>query len=352
MEINGVLNSQISDTNFSQGRFQFRFLEDGNAVLNPRDVPSNFAYDTYYSSNTHDSTNSSNSGCQLVFNQIGHLFIVRRNGQISNLSNQSSNAARNWTATWTQSDNICLDIRGSMGSGACGYNGVCKLDNNRRPICECPLGYSLVDPNDKYGNCKLSFVQSCDENGPNLGKDLYALEELNNTNWPFNDYERKNPFSEEDCRNSCLTDCFCAVAIHNGDDCWKKRLPLSNGRRESSVNRTAFLKFMKGDFPQNGPGLRKKQGIVIIVVYLLLGSSVSVSFVLLGVGFYGFSHIYKKITKPIVGNNNVVDTNFCKFSYEELLHATNGFNNELGRGAFGIVYKGVVDIGGTRNKLL
>ncbi|KAM7497574.1 hypothetical protein LguiA_021988 [Lonicera macranthoides] len=62
MEINGVLNSRISDTNFSQGRFQFRFLEDGNAVLNPRDVPSNFAYDAYYSSNTHDSTNSSNSG--------------------------------------------------------------------------------------------------------------------------------------------------------------------------------------------------------------------------------------------------------------------------------------------------
>ncbi|KAM7497584.1 hypothetical protein LguiA_021998 [Lonicera macranthoides] len=228
MEINGVLNSQISDTNFSQGRFQFRFLEDGNAVLNPRDVPSNFAYDTYYSSNTHDSTNSSNSGHQLVFNQIGHLFIVRRNGQISNLSNQMATLSP-------------------------------------EPICECPLGYSLVDPNDKYGNCKLSFVQSCDENGPNLGKDLYALEELNNTDWPFSDYERKNPFSEEDCRNSCLTDCFCAVAIHNGDDCWKKRLPLSNGRRESSVNRTAFLKFMKGDFPQKGPGLRKKQGTVIIV---------------------------------------------------------------------------------------
>ncbi|KAM7497575.1 hypothetical protein LguiA_021989 [Lonicera macranthoides] len=204
------------------------------------------------------------------------MFIVRRNGQISDLSSQAaalppgyyfratlnfdgvfeiysrpkqSNGARNWTAIWMQPYNICLDIIGSIGSGACGYNSVCQLGNNRRPICECPLGYSLVDPNDKYGSCKPSFVQSCDQNGQNLG--VYTLAELNNTDWPFNDYERKNPFSEEDCRNSCLTDCFCAVAIHNGDDCWKKRLPLSNGRRDSNVNRRAFLKFKKGDLPPN-----------------------------------------------------------------------------------------------------
>ncbi|KAM7497566.1 hypothetical protein LguiA_021980 [Lonicera macranthoides] len=384
MEINGVLNSRISDTDFSQGRFQFRLLEEGKAVLNQRDVPSNFAYDAYYSSNTHDSSNSSNSGRQLVFNQTGHMFIVRRNGQISDLSNQAatlsleyyyratlnfdgvfeiysrpkrSNSARNWTAIWTQPDNICLDIGGSMGSGACGYNSVCELDNNRRPICKCPLGYSLVDPNDKYGSCKPSFVQSCDENGPNLGKDLYTLEQLSNTDWPFNDYEQKKPFSEQDCRNSCLADCFCAVVIHNGDDCWKKRLPLSNGRRDSGVNRRAFLKFKKGDFPQKGPyssdripGPRRKPGTLILVVSLLLGSSVSI-FVLLGVWFYGFSHIYNKIAKFIVGNNNVVETNLCRFSYEELFQATDGFTLELGIGALGRVYKGVVDIRGTRNNV-
>ncbi|KAM7497567.1 hypothetical protein LguiA_021981 [Lonicera macranthoides] len=382
MEINGVLNSRISDTNFSHGRFQFRLLKDGNAVLNPRDVHSNFAYDAYYSSNTRDSMNSSNSGRQLAFNQTGHMFIVRRNGQISFLSNQAttlsleyyyratlnfdgvfeiysrpkrSNAARSWTATWTKPDNICLELREIMGSGASGHNSLCQLDNNRRPICECPLGYSLVDPNDKYGNCKSSFVQSCDENGPNLGKDLFALEELNNTDWPLNDYERNNPFNEEDCRNSCLTDCLCALAVHHGDDCWKKKFPFSNGRRDSGVNRRAFLKFDKGGFPQKGPdssdripGPRRKHGTLILVVSLLLGSSVSI-FVFLGVWFYGFSHIYNKIAKPIVGNNNLVETNMCRFSYEELFQATNGFNHELGRGSFGIVYKGIVGIGGTRN---
>ncbi|KAM7497581.1 hypothetical protein LguiA_021995 [Lonicera macranthoides] len=380
MEINGVLNSRISDTNFSQGRFQFRFLEEGNVVLNPRDVLRKFSYDTYYNSNTHDSENSSNSGYQLVFNQTGRMFIVRRNGQISYLLNQAttlsleyyyrstlnfdgvfkiysrpkrSNAARNWTATWTKLDNICLDIHGRMGSGACGYNSVCQLNNNRRTICECPLGYSLIDPNDKYGSCKPSFVQSCDENGPNLGKDLYALEELSNTDWPLNDYEQNNPSSEEGCRNSCLTNCLCVVAIHNGDDCWKKMLPLSNGVRDSRINRRALLKIKKGNFPQKGPdspdrilGAKKEQGTLILVVSLLLGGSALVNFVFFSLGLYGFSHIYKKkIAKPIV------ETNLCIFSYEELVQATDGFNVELGRGGFGIVYQRIVDIRGTRSNV-
>ena len=33
------------------------------------------------------------------------------------------------------------------------------------------------------------------------------------------------------------------------------------------------------------------------------------------------------------------------FSYEELREATNGFNEELGKGAFGVVFKGVMQIG-------
>ncbi|KAM7502678.1 hypothetical protein LguiB_001582 [Lonicera macranthoides] len=381
MEIGGVLNSRISDTNFSQGRFQFRMLEDGSAVLNPRDVLTNYAYDAYYQSDTNDASNSSNSGSKLVFDQTGNMFIVRRSGQISVLRNQSvltwspdnyyrvtlhfdgvfvmycrpkrSSSEQNWTAIRTQPDNICFDIIPSGTSGACGYNNICKLDINRRPLCECPLGFSLLDPNDKYGSCKPSFVQSCDENGPNLGKDLYILKEQSKINWPFNDYERNYPISIEGCRNSCLNDCFCAVAIYNpGSGCWKKKLPLTNGISYATVDETVLWKLKKGDFPEKGPfssdripGPRKKQGILIFAVSLLLGSSVFINFVLLGVGF---SHINKKkIAKPMAGNNNIVETNLRAFSYEELVQATNGFKDELGRGAFSLVYKGVIDIGGT-----
>ncbi|KAM7502679.1 hypothetical protein LguiB_001583 [Lonicera macranthoides] len=384
MEINGVLNSRISNTNFSQGRFQFRMLEDGNAVLNPRDVLSNFPYEAYFRSDTYDGSNSSNSGRRLVFSDTGHMFVVRRNGQITDLPDQAvtrspdnyyratlnfdgvlviyshpkrSNGEQNWTAIWTKPDNICLNIFASIGSGACGYNSICKLDNNRRPFCKCPLGYSLQDPNDKYGSCKPSFVQSCDENGPNLGKDLYSLKELSNTNWPMNDYERNYPISEEGCRNSCLNDCFCAVAIYNpGSGCWKKKLPLSNGQSDATILGKVFLKFKKGGFPEKGPdssdpipGSRKKQGTLILTGSLLFGSSVFINFVLLSVVYF---HVYKKkINRPIVGNNNMVETNLRAFSYEELVQATNGFKDELGRGAFSLVYKGVIDIDGSGNNV-
>ncbi|KAI7984123.1 G-type lectin S-receptor-like serine/threonine-protein kinase LECRK3 [Camellia lanceoleosa] len=62
MEFGGVIFSRLSETNFSQGRFQLHFLPDGNLVRNTRDITTNFAYDAYYINNTYDPSNSSNSG--------------------------------------------------------------------------------------------------------------------------------------------------------------------------------------------------------------------------------------------------------------------------------------------------
>ncbi|KAI5675223.1 hypothetical protein M9H77_06173 [Catharanthus roseus] len=47
----------------------------------------------------------------------------------------------------------------------------------------------------------------------------------------------------------------------------------------------------------------------------------------------------------IHSNNDVVETNVQIFSYKELEEATNRFKEEIGRGSFGIVYKGLVKNG-------
>ncbi|PRQ35361.1 putative protein kinase RLK-Pelle-SD-2b family [Rosa chinensis] len=57
----------------------------------------------------------------------------------------------------------------------------------------------------------------------------------------------------------------------------------------------------------------------------------------------GFFFIYRK--KHVRPNHNVLDSNLRSFNYEELKEATNGFNEELGKGAFGVVYKGILQIG-------
>ncbi|KAK3004614.1 hypothetical protein RJ639_019132 [Escallonia herrerae] len=375
MEIGGVLNSRHAEANFSKGRFQLRLLDDGNLVLNTRDVPSDNVYASYYTSDTNDASNLSNSGHQVIFNETGHMYIVRRNGTTLDLTPQgirpvSENYYRatlnfdgvfaqyyypkiftgvvDWTEVWSQPDNICLKIRGDEGSGACGYNSVCTLNESRRPICECPPRFSLLDPSDKYGSCKPEFTQTCDADEPTSVEDSYDLEVLTDTDWPISDYAQLMPYSEQDCRKSCLQDCFCAVAIYRDVSCWKKKLPLSNGRKNSSVNGKAFLKFRKGNPPPpprtTCQDSKKDQGSLILVGSVLLGSSVFVNFVLIAAACLGFSLIYnKKVMRPC-SSNNVVGDNLRCFTYKELVEATNDFKEELGRGAFGTVYKGTMQL--------
>jgi len=105
-----------------------------------------------------------------------------------------------------------------------------------------------LDPNDKYGSCKPPFIQGCEEDElSSTGEDLYTFEELTNTNWPLSDYVLLKLYTEELHRKSCMEDCMCAVAIFRlGDSCWKKILPLSNGRVDIGLNNgKALIKIRK-----------------------------------------------------------------------------------------------------------
>ncbi|KAL7617820.1 hypothetical protein Lser_V15G02563 [Lactuca serriola] len=372
MERGGGMNSTISDANFSGGRFQLRLLPDGNLVLNTRDTLSGNTYDAYYISGTYDDSNSTNSGKQVIFDATGYMYILRRNGQRFDLTprgslpsgdyyhratldsdgvfrqyyfpkNPTSNTT--WKVIWFVPDNICVDINDDSNTGACGFNNVCSFDGNQ-PNCECPQGFSLLDPNNPSGDCKPHFTPTCDEVGSNNGEDMFDFIELDNTDWPFSDYVHMNPSNENTCKSSCLEDCFCAVAIYRDTQCWKKKLPLSNGRKVASANVKAFIKYRIGDQPLKNPlglpGKNKDRRTLIVVGSVLLGTSVFVIFVLTGVICVGFFVIYKK--KPIntYSIRKAVETNLPSFTYQELVEATDGFKDELGKGGFGIVYKGVI----------
>ncbi|XP_074349809.1 G-type lectin S-receptor-like serine/threonine-protein kinase RLK1 [Apium graveolens] len=379
MEVNGTLNSRLTETNFTKGKFQLRLLENGNLVLNSRDILTDHVYGAYYRSQTND-INPSNQGYQVKYSTAGYMYIAKRNGDIVNLTTngaipstgyyhratltfdgvlvqyyhpKDSTGTSKWISVWQIPVNICLDVRGDTGSGACGFNSVCRLDEARRADCECPESYSLLDPNDTHGSCKPNFAQNCDDNGSS--EKLYDLVEITDTDWPFSDYEQLKPISEIECRRHCLNDCFCAVAIYRGDSCWKKKLPLSKGRKDRAVNGKAFLKFSKGDLPPehrrggDNPIYPEKNDkrTLIVVFSVLLGSSVFVNFILIAVVGFGFSYIYHKKKKNSQHANDSVETNVCRFTNKELVEATNGFKQQLGRGSFGIVYKGVIQMSST-----
>ncbi|KAI3676929.1 hypothetical protein L1987_86544 [Smallanthus sonchifolius] len=370
LERGGIINSKLSQTNFSRGRFQLRLLQEGNLVLNSRDIAFDFAYVPYYESKTEDLSNSSNSGSQLIFDEAGYMYILKRNGQIVDVTirntalsseayyhratldsdgvltlytypkNPTGNTT--WQAIWVETGNLCAYVGGHVDSRACGFNNVCNRETGR-PNCECPLGFSLLDPNDPNGDCKLDFTLSCDEGESNEDIDFI---ELANVNWPLSDYKRIRPISEQECRNSCKENCFCAVAIFNADDCWKKQLPLINGRRGRTEVAKALVKFRKGEVPDliptKFPRGKKDQKTLITIISTLLGSSVFINVMLIGLVCLGFFMNYQKKDINHHLSSKFFNTNLPHFTYQELVEATNVFKEELGRGAFGIVYKGVI----------
>ncbi|KAJ4825818.1 hypothetical protein Tsubulata_015745 [Turnera subulata] len=377
MEQGGRLSSRLSETNYSQGRFQFRLLHDGNAVLNTNNLPTGLAYDAYFWSNTYD-TNVSNAGIRVVFNESGYLFVLRANDErvlltqgrvVSATENYHratlnfdgvfvlyshpknfSGGSGNWSIIRTMPANICTSIRLGMGSGPCGFNSICTLDDDMRPICRCPHeSFSLLDPEDKYGGCKPHFpTQYCDDN---YSADNFDLVELTNTDWPQTDYETYSPYNIEECTKACLQDCFCNVAIFGEGTCWKKKLPLSFGRQDTSVNRKAFIKVRKGNFtlpPASPfppfPYPKKKEDALVLPV--LLGTSVFANFLLVGLVSFCFAFFYrKKLSRNAPPVERSVQSNLRCFSFKELAVATDGFTEELGRGSFGTVYKGFIELG-------
>ncbi|KAB1228039.1 G-type lectin S-receptor-like serine/threonine-protein kinase RLK1 [Morella rubra] len=269
----GMLSSRQSETNFSQGRFQLRLLQDGNLVLNTINLPGSYANEAYYKSDTTSGdSNTSTAGKELIFNETGYI-------------------------------------------------------------------------------CKPDFIQGCEEDLLSPGEDLYSFEELTNTDWPESDYVELMNYNEDQCRQSCLEDCMCAVAIFRGNTCWKKKLPLSNGRVDSSRNGgKALIKIRKDNFTlpdsrfPNSEPKKKNQDPWIVIGSVLLGGSVFVNIVLIGAVCLGFT--FKKVQK-VIANSSVADMNWRRFTYKELVEATDGFKEELGKGAFGVVYKGKIQMRST-----
>ncbi|XP_022159429.1 G-type lectin S-receptor-like serine/threonine-protein kinase RLK1, partial [Momordica charantia] len=371
LEIGGVISSRKSQGNFSLGRFQFRLLRDGNAVSNTINLPSGYPYDAYYISNTFDSSSTQNSGKQVIFDEHGFLYVLKNNGVKVNITQLSDGnpieayyykatmnfdgvltvssypkgsggvANGSWKDLFRIPDNICLSNVNPierLGSGTCGFNSICTLKSNGRPSCNCAQGYSLVDPNDEFGNCTPDFTQGCEgeeEGAANFNHNLYEMVDLPKTNWPMNDYERFPTSNEQDCKSSCLQDCLCVLAVFGGRDCWKKRPPLTYGRQDASITSVSFLKLRKSNVSlESSPDdnrTRKKQTTIIVVMSALLGCSVFVIFILLGSKCLGLFALKKEILVGTCTKNVALECNLIQFAYKDLYKATDGFKEELGR---------------------
>jgi hypothetical protein len=137
------------------------------------------------------------------------------------------------------------------------------------------------------------------------------------------------------------------VAIFRyGNSCWKKKLPLSNGRFDVTLDSKAFLKVRKDNTSlvptipiivnkNNNRQTLVLVGSAILNVAFIIAICVSISFI------FQYKKKLRRASKS--GTFVEIESNLRCFTYEELEEATNGFDKELGRGAFGIVYEGVIN---------
>ncbi|KAK7252695.1 hypothetical protein RIF29_36833 [Crotalaria pallida] len=379
LELGDKLSSRLTETNYTRGRFQLHFDGSVSVLLSVLAWPSEFRYKSYYSINNFDSAS------RIVFDESGDIYVETTNGtrigfhgpkwinltpdpkvnyyritiDVSGVLTQysyprSSSDQQGWSIMRYVPGDICTAIlmdKDDLGTGTCGYNSVCSMEN-QRPTCTCPHGYSLVDPSNQFGGCQPNFTLVCGADIVARQEEIFELTPMGNINFPFGDYERIQPFSRQDCQKSCLQDCMCAVAIigggTEGNICWKKRLPFINGRVEIGAQSvyiktrvTPLSNLVDAGANKGVPESNKEDRMNTTLLGSLIGSAVINGILLTMLVLV----ILLKPKKIVLQATSLLDTGLHSFTYESLEKATRGFIEEIGRGSFGIVYKGTLESG-------
>ncbi|KAJ6777913.1 hypothetical protein OIU74_001817 [Salix koriyanagi] len=301
------LTARFSRESYGDGRFQLHLQPDGNLVLYTLTTPTGDG-----SRRAYWDTGTMTNNSQLVFNENGYIYITNSNRRVYNLTKEAAGSSQDfyhmaridydgvfrqynrrkiktcgleWSVMTKFPADICSAIVTDVGSGACGYNSIC-VEVNDEPDCLCPENFSYMDDATNLG-CRPNFeLPSCRLNGWESNFELVEFIKYTNTDWPQDDYDLQIGSGVDlfTCEQLCLKDCFCTVVIHNGNRCWKKKYPLSNGRRGPNVNRTALMKVPKINVTQLYlESLRqnnKDQSTTVLIFSVFLGSSVFINIVM------------------------------------------------------------------------
>ncbi|KAK1611015.1 hypothetical protein QYE76_034688 [Lolium multiflorum] len=343
----GQLISRRADTEFTTGRFSMDVQTDGNIVLYVYVPSGNTARNAYWQT----STDGSNSSTTVTFDNQGGLNYTLHSGVVQSLISPMAADAASKSYKFARMDpdgivrvyvrskngggnNTSWIVSGSFPTDGCGkrtlgLQGMCGpgsycTEQKDRLRCMCPANYTYADPQHTDNGCTPEFVpQSCD--GEN-NTDEYTLVELPNTTWETSIYYKKFwSVTEDQCRNYCLNDCYCAAALMvGGTDCTEVAA-LTNGRQASDVTTKALIKVRRSS---NRPAVAARTRTIVVV-------TVCVAFVLLAIAGSFLARHYLAKNRESQGLLSV-----RAFSWKELHKATNGFEKLLGKGSFGEVYEG------------
>ncbi|CAN6163447.1 unnamed protein product [Urochloa humidicola] len=361
----GKVFAKRGDAEFTTGRFSMGIQSDGNVVLYVDLLKGNDPGNAYWQAYT----NSPDGNTTVTFDDRGRLNYTLHNGTTRSLIQPvSSFAAGQYfhfarmdpdgivrtysrpktgsgnTSTWTVSgafpDWGCIK-RTSGLQGMCGPGSYCAsaptASSRDRLRCVCPSGYTYTDEQHRDSGCTPAFKpQSCDDGKDSSSSgDEFTLVELLNTTWEASIYYNKlSSVTEEQCREHCLSDCFCAAALFiDGSDC-AEVAALTNGWRANDVTTKALIKVRARGPPRPVIASARTRNAL---AYKVIAISLAI-LLLLTIGGLVAQHCVTRNRQ----SQQLLSPSVRSFSWKELYQATNGFEQLLGKGSFGEVYRGTM----------
>ncbi|KAJ1259676.1 hypothetical protein BS78_10G174100 [Paspalum vaginatum] len=264
-----------------------------------------------------------------------------------------------WSVTWMAFPQLC------NVHGLCGRNGVCVY--TPVPSCMCTPGFEAIDPSDWGKGCRPKTNITCEEQE-------VKFVHLPNTNFMGLDLNVHRSVSLGSCKDICLSDCNCnGFAYWQGiGDCYPKSILLGGVSQQRGTG-SIYLKLPKDlEVPESSiprsqffgtkywPGCSESDKYIIanfsnihetsqnLSKYLYLYGFLSaiflaeLVFIILGCFILRKERNQLRGAWPAEAGYEMITNHFRRYTYRELVTATRKFKDELGRGASGIVYKGIL----------
>ncbi|XP_028779533.1 G-type lectin S-receptor-like serine/threonine-protein kinase LECRK1 [Neltuma alba] len=229
--------------------------------------------------------------------------------------------------------------------GFCGFNSYCSSVAGKG-VCHCYPGFTPINGNQSmFLDCEQTHKYECKTS--EYPRMLYNFD-------PLQDLQLKNivpywvePMKMETCRQACQEDCDCAAVLYERGNCNKFKLPLRFGRIKQNSSNTVFIKSPSGNAIIPNP---EKPAMIhvddkkdlILTLLLTLGSISFLCFTIATSIIFVYRRKIHSYTKLSTSANLrfTEDCSLRTFSFDELVNATRNFTEEVGRGSFGVVYKG------------
>ncbi|XP_073008441.1 putative receptor protein kinase ZmPK1 isoform X1 [Typha latifolia] len=254
-----------------------------------------------------------------------------------------------WHVSWDALPKLC-DVH-----GLCGKNGICVYTESKT-MCSCPPSYEFSDPSDQSKGCKRKVNISCDRT-----EQLTFIELPHTDFWGF-DLNYTPSISFHDCWKLCREDCSCEATHYRSGACYTKSV-LFNGKTSPDVSGSVYFKVStrirtsgiptpqvhelvcnssEVDTPGSSQIFKSSSWTKWAYFYGFISAFGLIEIFFVASGWW---FTFRRQEKPTLLEEGyrMISSQFRRFTYKELKKATGNFNNEIGTGSSGAVYKGVLD---------